>query len=516
MQNTLLLSLLLLFIEGVSGGDETVSMSVMEGDSVTLHMDLTQTQNDDTILWMFGPKDSIVSQITRKNDLTSLFLTDDERFIGRLQVDQNTGSLTIRNTRITHTGQYKLTVSRKKTTIKIFSVTVFGVVNETDGVKSVSVMEGDPVTLQTDAEIHSDDLIVWRFGDKGILLAKLYVGTNESSLNDADERFKDRLQLNQTGSLTITNTRTEHAGLYEVQIRGSESSQRFLLSVTAAAVLGLSPGATAGITVIVLLAVAVLIYCQCKNSKLEKQVCENQSVKEGESVTLLTGLTEIHKDEKIQWWYEDKNNLIAIHEINGVNSKRAYPGVDGRFRSKLGLDDLGNLTISNVRTIHTGLYNLKISSRGRITKYKRFILTVGVRTHKVQEGEPVPLRNNAEIQTGDLILWTFGAENRLVAIKDSRTTEIFSDRLELDDKTGSLTIKDIRTTDSGHFKLQIINSQKTTFRRFNIDVTEKQEKGEKGAAGDEFNLMRRETPSSVNHGEHLSQSFLSSSGQKLI
>ncbi|XP_059425995.1 uncharacterized protein LOC132160267 isoform X3 [Carassius carassius] len=509
------------FLSGVSGGDETVSMSVMEGDSVTLHMDLTQTQNDDTILWMFGPKDSIVSQITRKNDLTSLFLTDDERFIGRLQVDQNTGSLTIRNTRITHTGQYKLTVSRKKTTIKIFSVTVFGVVNETDGVKSVSVMEGDPVTLQTDAEIHSDDLIVWRFGDKGILLAKLYVGTNESSLNDADERFKDRLQLNQTGSLTITNTRTEHAGLYEVQIRGSESSQRFLLSVTAAAVLGLSPGATAGITVIVLLAVAVLIYCQCKNSKLEKQVCENQSVKEGESVTLLTGLTEIHKDEKIQWWYEDKNNLIAIHEINGVNSKRAYPGVDGRFRSKLGLDDLGNLTISNVRTIHTGLYNLKISSRGRITKYKRFILTVGVRTHKVQEGEPVPLRNNAEIQTGDLILWTFGAENRLVAIKDSRTTEIFSDRLELDDKTGSLTIKDIRTTDSGHFKLQIINSQKTTFRRFNIDVTdvvstEKQEKGEKGAAGDEFNLMRRETPSSVNHGEHLSQSFLSSSGQKLI
>ncbi|XP_026105980.1 uncharacterized protein LOC113077924 isoform X1 [Carassius auratus] len=483
MQNTLLLPLLLLFIEGVSGGDETVSVSVMEGDSVTLHMDLTQIQNDDTILWMFGPKDSIVSQITRKNDLTSLFLTDDERFIGRLQVDQNTGSLTIRNTRITHTGQYKLTVSRKKTTTKIFSVTVFGVVNETDGVKSVSVMEGDPVTLQTDAEIHSDDLIVWRFGDKGILLAKLDVGTNESSLNAADERFKDHLQLNQTGALTITNTRTEHAGLYEVQIRGRESSQQFLLSVKAAADLGLSPGAKAGITVAVLLAVAVLIYCQCRNCKLKKLVCENQSVIEGESVILPTGLTEIHKDEKIQWWYGDKNNLIAIHEINGVNSKRAYPGVDGRFRSKLSLDDLGNLTINNIRTIHTGLYNLKISSRRRITKYKRFILTVGVRTHKVKEGENVHLRNDAEIQPGDRILWTFGAENRLVAIKDSRTTEIFSDRLQLDDERGSLTITDIRTTDSGHFKLQIINSLKTTFRRFNIDVTdvvstEKQEKGE--------------------------------------
>ncbi|XP_042604879.1 uncharacterized protein LOC109105257 [Cyprinus carpio] len=312
MQKTLLLSLLLLFMGGVSGGNETGSVSVMEGDSVTLHTDVSEINNDDTLLWVFGPKEYVISQITRKNDLTSFFVTDDERFRGRLQVDQKIGSLTIRNTRITHSGQYKLTISREKTTTKIFSVTIFGVVNETDGMKSVSVMEGDSVTLHTDAEIHTDDLIVWRFGDKGILLAKLDVGTNESSLNDADERFKDRLQLNQTGSLTIKKTRTEHTGLYEVQIRGSESSQRFLLSVTAAPIQVLSPGAIAGITVAVLLAVAVLIHCQCRISKLKKQVGEDKSAKEGESVTLPTGLTEIHKDDKIQWWYEDENNLIIF------------------------------------------------------------------------------------------------------------------------------------------------------------------------------------------------------------
>uniref|UniRef100_A0A8C1S5S9 Immunoglobulin domain-containing protein n=1 Tax=Cyprinus carpio TaxID=7962 RepID=A0A8C1S5S9_CYPCA len=480
MQKTLLLSLLLLFMGGVSGGNETGSVSVMEGDSVTLHTDVSEINNDDTLLWVFGPKEYVISQITRKNDLTSFFVTDDERFRGRLQVDQKIGSLTIRNTRITHSGQYKLTISREKTTTKIFSVTIFGVVNETDGMKSVSVMEGDSVTLHTDAEIHTDDLIVWRFGDKGILLAKLDVGTNESSLNDADERFKDRLQLNQTGSLTIKNTRTEHTGLYEVQIRGSESSQRFLLSVTAAPIQVLSPGAIAGITVAVLLAVAVLIHCQCRISKLKKQVGEDKSAKEGESVTLPTGLTEIHKDDKIQWWYEDENNLIA--EIHGVTSKRTFPGADGRFRSKLRLDDYGNLTINNIRTIHTGLYKLKISGRRRRTKYKLFILTVGVRTEKVEEGKSVTLHNDAEIQTGDLILWTFGAENSLVARKDSRTDDIdesLSDRLELNNETGSLTIRNISTTDSGHFKLQIINSKTTTFRRFNVDVTEKQEKGEK-------------------------------------
>ncbi len=54
---------------------------------------------------------------------------------------------------------------------------------------------------------------------------------------------------------------------------------------------------------------------------------EDKSTKEGKSVTLLTGLTEIHKDDKIQWWYEDENNLIA--EIHGVANKRTCPGADG-------------------------------------------------------------------------------------------------------------------------------------------------------------------------------------------
>uniref|UniRef100_A0A8C1LH69 Immunoglobulin domain-containing protein n=1 Tax=Cyprinus carpio TaxID=7962 RepID=A0A8C1LH69_CYPCA len=212
---------------GVSGGEtsKTVNISVTEGDAVTLQSDLSAILNDDTIIWMFGPKDTFIYQIRRKDDLTSFMVTDDERFKGRLQVDQNTGSLTIRNTRKRHSGQYKLTISREKTTIKIFYVTYN---YDTDGVKSVSlsVMEGDPVTLQADSEIHQDALMLWRFGDKG------------SSLNDADEGFKDRLQLNdQTGSLTIKNTRITDSGLYELQIRGSgigTKYKRFIVTVNGA------------------------------------------------------------------------------------------------------------------------------------------------------------------------------------------------------------------------------------------------------------------------------------------
>lgn len=111
---------------GVFSAETDEKVSVMEGDSVTLHTNLTEIQNDDTILWMFGPTDFLISQIKRHNHLTSFFVTDNIEFRGRLQVDQNAGSLTIRNTRVRHSGQYKLSISREITTTNIFNVTVSG------------------------------------------------------------------------------------------------------------------------------------------------------------------------------------------------------------------------------------------------------------------------------------------------------------------------------------------------------------------------------------------------------
>uniref|UniRef100_A0A8C1VDL1 Immunoglobulin domain-containing protein n=1 Tax=Cyprinus carpio TaxID=7962 RepID=A0A8C1VDL1_CYPCA len=494
-----LLFVFLILMHGVSATetDESESVTVMEGDSVALHTNLSELLNDDTILWMLGPKDSVISQIKRKHDLTSFFVTDDAGFSGRLQVDQKTGSLTITNTRIKHSGQYKLTISREKTTTKTFNVTIIGVVGEMDGVKSVSVSvtEGDPVTLRIDAETHKDALMLWRFGDKGILLAKIDSETGEISLNSADERFRDQLQLNQNGSLTIKNSRSEHAGLYELQIRGRESSQRFLLSVNAVPDPGLSSGAIAGIffgvlvPVLLLVAAALaLIYYRHRISKLKKQVAlsgeeKKETVTEGDSPTLHTGLTEINANEVIEWCYEAEDNRIA--EINGGTRRSStFAGADGRFWSKLMLDDrTGDLTISNIRTIHAGLYKLNISNISGSTiktKHKRFILTVKVESMSVKEGASVLLQTAAEIQTDDLIVWTSGAQNRLVVKSDSGKTTFgkrFRNRVNLNTMTGSLTITNIRLTDSGHFKLQIINSGQTTFKRYNVTVTDSTAEG---------------------------------------
>ncbi|XDV23403.1 hypothetical protein PO909_027984 [Leuciscus waleckii] len=428
VQNMLLFFLLLFFMDSVCGAE---TEAVMEGDSVTLHTDLSDIWNDDTILWLFGPKDSVISQITRKRDLNSIYFTDDVRFRGRLQLDQNTGSLTVRNTRITHSGQYKLSISREKTTIKIFNVTVFGVVGKTDEVKSVSlsVKEGKSVTLKTYVEVKRDDLIVWRF--EGILLAKIDVETNKTSLNEADERFRDRLKTDhQTGSLTITNTRTTDTGLYELQIRGRESSQRFLLSVSA------------------------------KRKLVIK-----------EDVPLKTGV-EIQPGDLILWTFGLKNCLVAR-----ADSKTAY--IYKRFRGRLELDKkTGSLTIKNNTDTEYGHYKLQIINTEQTT-FRRFIVLAPAKKLEAK-AKDVTLEPGVVIQPGDVILWMFGAKNCLVASAESSTAESrtayiderFRDRLELDPQTGSLTIKNITNVEYGYYKLQIINEKQTTFRRFNVTVTD--------------------------------------------
>ncbi|XP_056109188.1 SLAM family member 5-like [Rhinichthys klamathensis goyatoka] len=103
---------------------------------------------------------------------------------------------------------------------------------------SVSVMEGDSVTLNTYVtEIHEDDDILWKYGAEKSLIAKISRETGVFSTYDdgPDGRFRDRLKLDdQTGSLTITHTTTEHAGDYQLQITGAKrSSKTFSVSVYA-------------------------------------------------------------------------------------------------------------------------------------------------------------------------------------------------------------------------------------------------------------------------------------------
>jgi len=105
----------------------------------------------------------------------------------------------------------------------------------TDVVKSVSVMEGDSVTLKTDVtELQREDLIMWMFNvyHSDICIAEIH--NLIISIFDKDEKFRNRLKMDsQTGSLTIRNIRSEHTGLYKLQVRvrGGVTYRSFTVSV---------------------------------------------------------------------------------------------------------------------------------------------------------------------------------------------------------------------------------------------------------------------------------------------
>ncbi|XP_057181311.1 T-lymphocyte surface antigen Ly-9-like isoform X2 [Triplophysa rosa] len=93
------------------------------------------------------------------------------------------------------------------------------------------------------------------------------------------------------------------------------------------------------------------------------------------------------------------------------------------------------------------------------------------------EGDSVTLHTHlTHIQRDDQILWMFGPQGTRIAeiyYQKPNTydkTGRYGGRLRINSQTGSLTITNITSTDSGLHELQIINSRATLYKRFNISV----------------------------------------------
>ncbi len=99
-------------------------VSVMEGDSVTLHTDVPEIQRYDVIRWRFGQQTSPVAEINRTAGIFNTSDGPDGIFRDRLTLNNQTGSLTINTTETNHSGHYEVEISSKHTIHKSFSVTV--------------------------------------------------------------------------------------------------------------------------------------------------------------------------------------------------------------------------------------------------------------------------------------------------------------------------------------------------------------------------------------------------------
>ncbi|XP_016115893.1 contactin-3-like [Sinocyclocheilus grahami] len=433
--------------------DEMKRKSVKEGESVTLDTRVTKNPNN-SIRWYFN--DILIAEITGDQ---SKICTDDQcdgRFRGRLKLDHQTGSLNIMNTRTTDSGDYKLQIrSSRFSIIRSFSVSA------ANGVP-VSAMEGDSVILKSGVKTNQQENILWIFNDTCITgdLSKI---CTDVQCKDADGRFRNRLKLDhQTGSLTITNTRTTDSGLYQLQIN----------SIRICIIANFSVSVTGGVPV---------------------------SMKTGDLVTLHTGV-KTNPQEKIRWYFND----ILIAEITGNLSKICTNvRCKERFKDRLKLDEFGSLAIMNTRTEDAGVYKLKIS--GSLVKIFSVSVTsysVGLGKVSVKEGDSVTLHTDVETNQQKEIIWRFNdiliaeitGDLRYICtdVQCNEDTERFRDRLKLDHQTGSLTITNITITDSGLFKLEINSSSSIIQRNVSVTVT--------GVSAAERDQMKRK---SVKEGEYV-------------
>lgn len=207
------------------------------------------------------------------------------------------------------------------------------------------------------------------------------------------------------------------------------------------------------------------------------------SVMKGDDVTLPVAWR-LKGDERLLWKFKDKD--IAAINLDVIPSQTNYP--DERFTNRLFMNPkTGSLTINNIRTEDSGEYQLKI--KGIIDKnyhpLKTFNVTVtGVSgaddvTVSVMKGDSITLPINAsEIKGDEWLLWKF--ENAYIALIDLETSqpnyidERFTNRLNLDLQTGSLTVNNITTKDTGEYQVKIKDRQETNykpFKTFNVTVT---------------------------------------------
>ncbi|XP_030643697.1 hepatocyte cell adhesion molecule-like [Chanos chanos] len=102
--------------------------TVREGETVSLLTGFTGLQSDVAILWFYGPVDpntKIVQSIFHRGEI----ITDySDKFRDRLQLDRQTGSLTIRNISTTDSGVYKVQIINGYVSEKRFSLTVYATV----------------------------------------------------------------------------------------------------------------------------------------------------------------------------------------------------------------------------------------------------------------------------------------------------------------------------------------------------------------------------------------------------
>uniref|UniRef100_A0A3B4BWH6 Ig-like domain-containing protein n=1 Tax=Pygocentrus nattereri TaxID=42514 RepID=A0A3B4BWH6_PYGNA len=155
--------------------NEMETIDATEGTTVTLRTDLTTKTTGDVIVWTFGPADTLIAQLVNRNTVT----LSSERFRDRLQLDTQTGSLTICNVGISDSGVYKVLIISVEISNKQFTVTVYAPVS-IPAIKNIS----DISECQTPDKNLSHSNISEATEDQSMQLQSTPIRTDRGSTTD--------------------------------------------------------------------------------------------------------------------------------------------------------------------------------------------------------------------------------------------------------------------------------------------------------------------------------------------
>ncbi|XP_073717517.1 uncharacterized protein [Misgurnus anguillicaudatus] len=456
MKNSFFYVLLLLFMKGVFDEEiqeqrnVDVTLSVMEGVTVTLESAVTEIQGE-MVLWIFQ-KDT---PIAKMNESGAIFLYDGDNgmFRGKLQMNNQTGSLTISDIRTEHSGLYLLEVHGLVVTSRKFQVTVTPLpVPVISKNSSLSSSSSKCVLLCSVLNVR-DVSLSWYKGNS--LLSSI-------SVSDLNIRLSLPLEVKHKD----TNT-------YSCVVNNTNTNQTQHLNITH--VCGFIPLASGkqsiypwlAVCVVALLAiiVAVVGVCYFKSS----EAGQRDQPTEYELNPLKNGQTS-NQEADLQ------STLIPEETDDQATSGQISVDV---------VDEQNNVTCqtSNQKADLQSTRNPE-ETDDQATGGWFCMNKDSVKNIKKIEGESITLQSGVAVTEEDEICWKFAKHKVFgqtiqfeIIAKWTKTDgekllgNRFKDRLQLENLTGSLTITKLNTKDTGHYKLLIPRKISKTF---NVDVNAKE------------------------------------------
>uniref|UniRef100_A0A672M6B7 Uncharacterized LOC107566362 n=1 Tax=Sinocyclocheilus grahami TaxID=75366 RepID=A0A672M6B7_SINGR len=375
----------------------------MEGDSVTLHTDLTDLQKYERILWTFGPGRTRIAQINNVVNKISLYNDVlDGKFRDRLQLDDRTGSLTITNTTTEDSGLYELQivggieVPPLKFSIIVSAPLPVPVISRNASQCSSSSSSSYCSLLCSVVNVGHVTLS-WYKGNS--LLSSISVSDLSISLSlPLEVEYQEKNSYSCVLNNPISK-QTQHLDISKLCLTCSVDASSLIpedgLPLSHMVLICVS----VVVTVLVLAAAGMLsIYWKYRNTNqlgqtpkqeytemnkgddlAETDELKTVSVRVGETVTLNTGVTAIKSFDVLQWRFgelntDSTNPFIVFARLN-EQSNFDGTGHYETFRNRVQLDQQnGYLTINDIRPTDFGIYKLNISRNGKNVISKTFII----------------------------------------------------------------------------------------------------------------------------------------------